>query len=56
MSSKLMDLYPKEGKVPPQIIISGEKLKLIFQTLVEIGEGETAKRLLSSLSEESNEG
>jgi hypothetical protein len=51
MSSKLMDLYPKEQKVTPQIIISAEKLNLIAQTLIEIGEVEQAKRILGGFLE-----
>lgn len=50
MSSKLMDLYPKDQKqLAPQIIISAEKVKLISQTMVEIGDIEGAKRTLELL-------
>lgn len=46
MSSKLMDLYPKEVRnPPPQIFINTEKIKLISQTLMEIG---GPKRLIAS--------
>jgi hypothetical protein len=55
MSMKAMGEYPREEKPAPQVIISGERLGLIFQTLIETGEGETAKRLLSGLSEESRD-
>jgi len=51
MSAKMMDVYPREEKPAPQVFIKGDKLKLIFETLVEVGGKEEAKKLFAHLTE-----
>jgi hypothetical protein len=52
MSMKAMNAYPREEKPAPQVVISGEKLELIFQTLIETNGEEEAKRFLRNITTE----
>jgi hypothetical protein len=51
MSAKMINVYPKEEKPTTQFFIKADQLMLVYQTLLEIGEQETAQKILSNLTE-----